>query len=81
VGTVIIDWREFFPEADCVKAGDPFWTTISQYDDCITDHRYNYEWLGLTQEAGAATADRLELEQRNFELQTLFRWWFLEAQS
>ena len=41
------NWREFFPEADCIANGDPYLADIVQADDLITDPRYNAELLGL----------------------------------
>lgn len=68
-------WRDNFPEADCLDAGDPFLREVVKADDDITDLRYNYWLWDLDEETGHRLADQVEREQLSYELGVLYRWW------
>jgi len=72
------DWRAYFgPEYELWKQGDPFIAELITADDLIDDHAFNYEWLGMSEAEGQASAARLAQLRLSYELETLYRWWSL----
>jgi len=69
-----IDWREFFPERDCLRNGDPFVARIVEFDDLIVDYSFNAGWLGVEAATARATVQSLDAERAEYEVDTLSRW-------
>jgi hypothetical protein len=65
------NWRDEFPEAECIENGDPFLAEISKLDDIIIDHTYNFEGDEARRTARWATQMQLD-----FEYEVLERWWY-----
>ncbi len=74
-------WREAFPEADCVDAGDPYISMIVNCDDIICDYTYNFEFLRVSEEEAAKVARECEQQRLSYELELLYKWWGLAAKG
>jgi len=70
-------WRDQFPEAECIKHGDPYLADIVKADDIIDDHRYNADLLGLKTDDAEAVAEWVERQRLSYELAALYGWWAL----
>lgn len=69
-----IDWRELFPERDCLRNGDPFLARIVAFDDAIVDYSINAGWLGVDAATARATVQSLDAERAAYQVETLTRW-------